>query len=478
MYKQGVILELRKKEAIIFNDAGEYEKIERIEGMFVGQLVDYKKTRSKHKNKILSAMSVAAVLVAIFFSFSVLKNFRNEVFAYVTLDINPSLEFSINDKNCVVGLKPLNLEAEKITKGLSVKGKDIGLALIDVMDELEGLGYFDLESENIVILSTSASELWDEDDKRNIQINETVASLEEIVRDCTKNHAHIETISATPELRSLSIKSDMSLGRYALYTKALEEGKDISLQDAKTAPLSQLINSQEYSSSNPDKTSTGNDNADELLNSGAAASNKNSGERKEGLPASQNMNTDTLGSNADDEETDTLTHDEEGTKKVLPHTMPGVDEVRQLPEERPALPSHNGERPSTKPQISVSEPRGEEPKPLPHENTEGEMRETLGPSPAKPPILGKPDNGPEGEKPGFGFGMPGGNIEKGRPFIDDDFMKRPDPEDGKEGDEELQREPDRPLPDKGEDAPDSIPGFTPGHGKKTRQRQQSADGTP
>lgn len=468
MYKRGVILELRKKKAIIFNDSGEYEKIDRIEGMFVGQVVDYIEAGSKHKNRITYAMSVAAVLIAVLLSYSVFKNFRNEVFAYVTLDMNPSMEFSINDKNRVVDLKPLNVEAEKLTKGLSVKGKDISLALSSVMEQLTKLGYFDVESDNIIILSTSTSELWDEDDKRNIQISEIVALLKEIIKDRTNNHAHIETISASPELRSLSIKSDMSVGRYALYTKALEEGKDISLQDAKTVPLSQLLGSQDSSANNPEKTSNSENNTDDSLKSDIAQSNKNSEESKEDLSHSENTQTDTLGSKTEDKKTETITNDQEDTKKALPGTtMPKFGESSQTPGWKLPMPYNKEEPPGTKPPGIMPpaimppppigpQPKGGELEPFLRENTGGEMRDTIKPSPDKQPKSGKSDIIPEGEKPDMGIGIPGGNVEKDRPLIDEGFMKKPGVEKDKEENSGLPKGPDKILPDKGKGQPGGI----------------------
>lgn len=58
MANKGVILELRKKEAILFNDMCEYVKIKRVDGMFVGQLVEYTVSKKILKPAILLFLRV------------------------------------------------------------------------------------------------------------------------------------------------------------------------------------------------------------------------------------------------------------------------------------------------------------------------------------------------------------------------------------------------------------------------------------
>lgn len=265
MYKQGVILELRKKEAIVFNDHGEYDKIERMDGMYVGQVVEYKKTINKNTKRLISAISAAAVFIVMFFSYGLFKYSSQQVFAYVTLDINTSMEFSIDNENCVISLKPLNNDAENITKALNVKGKNIDMAIKEVITQIERTGFMERKSDNIIVISTSASGLWDKKDKRNIKIDRTRTLVEETVKNCTRGYAVVESIAATPEIRELSIEADMSLGRYVLYTKAISGGYDISLQEAKTVPLSQLIGYGKFEEDNYDKVDNTQNEPEDLM---------------------------------------------------------------------------------------------------------------------------------------------------------------------------------------------------------------------
>lgn len=290
MYKQGVVLELRKKEAVVFNQFGGYEKIKRKDGMVVGQVVEYQKT--VNTKLMVSAVSAAAILMVMFFSFSILQYINPKIFAYVTLDINPSMEFSIDNENSVIKLKALNSDAEKITKVVSVRGKNIDTAIAEVLNEISKTSFIGHKEDNVVVLSTSASDLWSKEDELNRRLNETSILVEKTVRKFTKNYVVVETIPATPEMRKQSIEADMSIGRYALYTKAIEEGYKISLQDAKTAPLTQLIGYTRTAEGDFNKVDNVQNNSNDINRSSSATSKNDYDKNIKDLEVPQKSSTD------------------------------------------------------------------------------------------------------------------------------------------------------------------------------------------
>ena len=246
MHKQGVILELRRKKAVVFSENGEYEEIERIDGMFVGQVVEYNKVQNINAKRLIVAISTAAVLVLMFFSYGLYRDSSKQVFAYVSLDAQSSMEFSIDDKNCVIELKPLNNQAKNLIKTLDVKGKNIDLALSDVIKTLKENGAIKYKNEDVIVLSTSTSKLGDMEDEKENKIDEINNLVARTVKSNVEDSAIVETIAATPEMRQQSVEADMSLGRYVLYKKAVYKGHDISLLYAKNSSIRELI---EYSKS-------------------------------------------------------------------------------------------------------------------------------------------------------------------------------------------------------------------------------------
>lgn len=366
MYKQGVILELRKKEAVVFNDYGEYDKIERIDGMYVGQVVEYKKTINKNIKRLISAISAAAVFIVIFFSYGLFKYYNQQVFAYVTLDVNTSMEFSIDNENCVISLKPLNSDAENITKALNVKGKNIDMAIADVITQLEKSGFMERKSDNIIVLSTSASGLADKKNNRNTKIDQTRTLVEETVKNYTKSYAVVESIVATPEIRELSIEADMSLGRYVLYTKAISRGYNISIQDAKTVPLSQLVGYAKLEEDNYDKVNnTQNEPEDQKEKSTTALNNDIDKNNITPLPKAESPTTKPKVENMDNNESLTNEHKDSENDKLLPKSSSDAFRHDEIQKSTPLPEPHMCDDKILKSTPVVTMPKHDEEVPIP-----------------------------------------------------------------------------------------------------------------
>jgi hypothetical protein len=247
MIKRGVIIKLEKREAVVFNDLLEYEKIKRVEGMFEGQTVEYRPSQYENFYKKLKMFSGAAAVIVLIFTLYIWFATRAEpeIFAYVDLDINPSIEFSIDEKNSVIGLKPLNYDAQKIVRTLDkTRGKPINEAIQFVIMRLQTEGIIK-KKENQIILICSSPEFQglSHHEKRDNykRLNKTMKLIEETLLKEKDSNLSIKTLSIDPEVRKSSLENKISMGRYALYESVNESGFKISLQKAKSASLDELV---------------------------------------------------------------------------------------------------------------------------------------------------------------------------------------------------------------------------------------------
>ncbi|KNY30335.1 anti-sigma-I factor RsgI family protein [Pseudobacteroides cellulosolvens] len=282
MIKSGVIIKLEKKEAIVFNDLLEYEKIKRVEGMFEGQTIEYRTSKYENVYKKLKILSGAAAVLVLIFSFymwfAVIS--RPQIFAFVDLDINPSMEFSIDENNCVIGLKPLNSDAQKIVDSLDeTSGKPINEAINYVIIRLHAEGILKRKKNHkILISSTPNSTGLSQDEKKDIykKLDDTMKLIEGTLSKQKDVNISVKTyLSKDPEIRKNSQENKMSIARYAVY-----ESDRISLQDAKSATVDKLL---EYLPDNKSK--------DDILSNasvddkGKTASNETLNGTKEPIPS-------------------------------------------------------------------------------------------------------------------------------------------------------------------------------------------------
>ena len=79
----------------------------------------------------------------------------SEEFTYARLDINPSIEFIVDEDENVVSYKLLNEDAQTVAADLELEGLPIEEALELYLDEAIELGFLEIDEENQIVVTTS-----------------------------------------------------------------------------------------------------------------------------------------------------------------------------------------------------------------------------------------------------------------------------------------------------------------------------------
>jgi len=167
----GVVIKIKRKKAIIVTETGEFKAVNARNGMFLGQkiLFDQQDVIENNRNGIGLAYSAAiAGMVAVFvfmFTYFGLHNF-NGTFAYVDVDINPSVEFAVNRDGIVVNAEPLNDDGRKVLEELIYKDALLEDVILDLVDKSRKYGFIeDNDRKNIILISAALNS--DEQEQRN-----------------------------------------------------------------------------------------------------------------------------------------------------------------------------------------------------------------------------------------------------------------------------------------------------------------------
>lgn len=224
MINKGVIIEINKKYIIILDDDGEYIKLKSKKDTYISQEIYYTQN-DLYKKKIsyTKLSSIAAVFIMCFFvaSFFYLNNQDNsygEEWLVVSVDINPSIEFSLNDQYIVRNVKPLNDEAKKLISEDWI-GKDFDQVMTSYIDEVVEKEY--LKEEGTVLLAYYSKDQKIEDDS----IKE---KIEKIINESNANNPSVALIKSSKEDLNKARKEKISLGRYGVYKEISEElGKTV-----------------------------------------------------------------------------------------------------------------------------------------------------------------------------------------------------------------------------------------------------------
>lgn len=176
---------------------------------------------------------IIAAAAAVLIFFTLLNVFPNispvKSSAYLSLDINPSMEFAIDKENTVTHVEPLNEEAYHILNGLSWEGEHITASLEKVFEKAEKLQYISSEKDNIIQITFAAEE----------KQKDTAEEIEAVI----KNHMENNNIPAYYKIRQADLKDrekaqeeNISLNQLSLKKELHDIGVKLKEEDAKVPP--------------------------------------------------------------------------------------------------------------------------------------------------------------------------------------------------------------------------------------------------
>ncbi|MBE6584987.1 MAG: hypothetical protein E7645_00510 [Ruminococcaceae bacterium] len=223
-----IIMETKGKEAIALNQNGRFVKIHNL-GYRVGQELQIPAEMIIRSNpqKSPRTMQKLAVLAACFclllgavLSFVVLNS---QSYGYVSVDVNPSIEYRLNRFDRVVSVSAVNQDGEALISSIGVQnleGADIELALSRTVQELSVQGYLSSEQAEILISSSAGSK------KASEALNQKLISYMQS-EDVLKNVEVITTV-VTREIIEEASKLGTTAGKLQLIK---ELGDDVSIEE-------------------------------------------------------------------------------------------------------------------------------------------------------------------------------------------------------------------------------------------------------
>jgi hypothetical protein len=151
------IVELRGRYAAALTSDGQFVRI-RNHGFSVGQTVRLTKRQAMpaQRRQLRALTAVAAGLL--FLVLGGFKGYQTPV-GVVSLDVNPSIEYSINLFDRVLSVRGVNEDGEVLLEQMDeslLTNQPIGDAVEQTIDALRDSGYLELESENDVVLAASS----------------------------------------------------------------------------------------------------------------------------------------------------------------------------------------------------------------------------------------------------------------------------------------------------------------------------------
>ncbi len=148
---KAVVVELRDGKAAVLLGDGRVELVAN-RGYAVGQELALRPARHTPAKRLATAASAAAVLLLL--GGGIIYALPE---AYVSLDVNPSIEYTVNRFDRVLGVRPVNEDGEAIVASLAhTRNATIGEVLTQSVTALSASHYLDGEDDTVLLLSVAS----------------------------------------------------------------------------------------------------------------------------------------------------------------------------------------------------------------------------------------------------------------------------------------------------------------------------------
>lgn len=226
----GIVLETNEKETAVLCDNGDVSKI-RNRHYKKGQVI-----KMNNKFKFISKVGCIAVSLAVTAATGFAYTTPS---TYVSLDVNPSIEYQLNAFDRVISVIAVNDDGEKIVNEIDLKNDKIQKAILKTIEKLEAEGYLTENEYAGIVIAVSNKDKKKSDELANdiedkINKNE-YANLENEIKAKTEETEETEETD--------TVENDIQLVVEAVGRERVEEARKLKVTPGKLNLVQKLIES-------------------------------------------------------------------------------------------------------------------------------------------------------------------------------------------------------------------------------------------
>ncbi len=242
--KKGIVFEIEGGNAIIMKNDGEFVKVAANSQWRKGDVVTIK---AKTINLKPISTIAACFLMIISFSAIGLGIYFNES-ALISLDVNPSLELSVNRFDRVIDARALNDEGDNILEQINVKNKLLDDAVLTLIEQ--GLGKY-VQNNPLVTFTVYSPDM------------ETQKLIMSNLQDTADNYisAHhanvqVELLSVDKELINVAHEYNVTAGKYTALKELQSVLPGMEMENYSHHSISYIKEQTKYHKENHDASNT------------------------------------------------------------------------------------------------------------------------------------------------------------------------------------------------------------------------------
>ena len=234
--RKGLVLKKQNRSCIVITPEGEFCKIPLPKNtVLVGEEVFF--TNSVRFSSFKKYFLVVASIILLLLAVPVYKELTPAAAAaaYVSLDINPSVEFAVDTGQKITEVHGLNSAGQELLKSVMPVHLDIYKGIEMVVAEAVKKHYLDGSKENIILSAITSSPA-----AKPVVIESNVyeAINKSLQSTSIQSEVLVGTVDKDTGLKAQ--KAGVSSGKYLLYVQAQKKGVSISIPELKQSNIVQL----------------------------------------------------------------------------------------------------------------------------------------------------------------------------------------------------------------------------------------------
>lgn len=208
---------------------------ERQEGK-VFEMSEMKNSKKKSWTRWAAGIAAAFVLLAGGTGLGMLYKVNHDIAATISLDVNPSIEITVNQKEKVLSVLPRNEDAKKIVGNMNFKGSDLEVTVNALIGSMLRGGYLN-EASNSILVSVDGS-----DPARGTLLQQKLtAEIDGLLQTDTFRGAVLsQTISHDAQVRELADRYGITEGKAQLIQQLVSNNGLYQFEDLVPLSINEL----------------------------------------------------------------------------------------------------------------------------------------------------------------------------------------------------------------------------------------------
>ncbi|EPZ42097.1 hypothetical protein N007_16100 [Alicyclobacillus acidoterrestris ATCC 49025] len=240
----GVVMEIRRNRAVVMTPQGLFEQIRLDVPASVGDMVPVPMQQNFVGHRLRVRSAIASVAAAVVICAGLLHAIfiappKAQAYAFVSLDMSPSVSLDLSDHMTVLGIHGLNSAGKQVAASMHVNGDKLGTVIQLLVHKTVQQGL--LPANDTIIVAAAGANSHTDATAIETQAADDVDAALKAAGAAAAQTANVYSMDVSSSVWNEAMKQNVSPGKYATYLLAKQVGVPVSLSDITSSQVQMVL---------------------------------------------------------------------------------------------------------------------------------------------------------------------------------------------------------------------------------------------